>query len=429
MEVKEMSQKAKQKRKFLLMLPILVIPFLTAGLLVTGVIKDSQAHATSKEQGFNFKLPNAKIDDKPMDKLAYYERAKLDSLKRNELYAHDPYYQKSPSMTITSNGIPGSAFSSNLSPYPTSGNIHYQDPNEARVYEKLGALNRVLDQSVQPEGKIDNHYPNAQRPGSGINPLDVDRLEQMMKMMQSSESGDDPETQQLNSMLERILDIQHPERVQQKIKEHSDKKRGLVFPVQSAPKKDRISVLSKANLKDSLFEAEGNGFYGLNEDGVSLVEDQNAIEAVIHENQTLVNGSTVKLRLLGDINVNGVVIPKDQFVFGSVQLSGERLMVSIKGIRYEKSLYPVKLSVFDIDGMDGIYVPGAITRDVAKQSADRSIQSIGMSAFDQSLGVQAAGAGIEAAKTLLSKKIKLIKVMVKAGYRVLLRDDNQKDGL
>ena len=79
-----------------------------------------------------------------------------------------------------------------------------------------------------------------------------------------------------------------------------------------------------------------------------------------------------------------------------------------------------------MDGLDGIYIPGAITRDVAKQSADRAVQGIGFTALDPSIKVQAASAGIEAAKTLFSKKAKLIKVMVKAGYQVLLRDEKQK---
>ena len=83
----------------------------------------------------------------------------------------------------------------------------------------------------------------------------------------------------------------------------------------------------------------------------------------------------------------------------------------------------MELSVYDMDGLDGIYIPGAITRDVAKESADRSIQSIGLTSLDPSLSAQAAGAGIEAAKTLLSKKVRLIKVVVKAGYQVLLRDE------
>jgi hypothetical protein len=79
-----------------------------------------------------------------------------------------------------------------------------------------------------------------------------------------------------------------------------------------------------------------------------------------------------------------------------------------------------------MDGLTGIYIPGAINRDVAKASADRSMQTLGVANLDDSWGAQAAGVGIEAAKSLLSKKVKLIKVAVKAGYQVLLRDEKQK---
>jgi hypothetical protein len=72
--------------------------------------------------------------------------------------------------------------------------------------------------------------------------------------------------------------------------------------------------------------------------------------------------------------------------------------------------------------MEGIHIPGAITRDVAKQSADNSLQNIEMTSIDPSLKVQAANAGINAAKSLLTKKVKLVKVTVKAGYRILLKE-------
>jgi hypothetical protein len=85
------------------------------------------------------------------------------------------------------------------------------------------------------------------------------------------------------------------------------------------------------------------------------------------------------------------------------------------------------LSVYDMDGMVGIYIPGAISRDVAKASADRSMQTLGVASLDDSWGAQAAGVGIEAAKSFLSKSVKLVKVVVKAGYQVLLRDEKQKD--
>jgi hypothetical protein len=115
---------------------------------------------------------------------------------------------------------------------------------------------------------------------------------------------------------------------------------------------------------------------------------------------------------------------KDQFVFARV-LSGERLTIAITSIRDANSLLPVSLSVFDLDGMEGIYIPGAITRDAAKQASSQSIQDVQLYSMDNSLGVQAATAGIEAAKGLFAKKAKLIKVTVKAGYQVLLKDQNQ----
>jgi conjugative transposon TraM protein len=241
----------------------------------------------------------------------------------------------------------------------------------------------------------------------------------MMQAMSRSD-GEDPEMQQLNGMLEKILDIQHPDRVQEKLKQTSESKRGQVFAVSGKGKEDRISLLQTNTETPAT-----NGFFSLDDNAVAD-ENQNAIQAVIHETQTIVNGSTVKLRLVNDVFINGIHIPKDNFLFGNASLNGERLGIKINSIRYNNSLFPVELSVYDMDGLDGIYIPGAITRDVAKQSADRSMQTIGMTSLDPSWGAQAASAGIEAAKTLFSKKVKLIKATVKAGYQVLLRDEKQK---
>lgn len=423
MNTKTQQPKALQKRRLLVALPLLALPFLTLGFWALGGGKQSQAE-TGHDKGFNATLPNAKLDDKEMDKMAYYDKAVSDSLKRREQSLNDPYFQGQPAVT-------GQGDSNNLSGYPTPyGNgsgFAYRDPNEAKVYEKLGTINRALGQSTQqtafnPSGM--GTYPPS---GTAVNSADIDRLEQMMRAMQSGNESTDPETDQLNGMLEKILDIQHPERVQEKIKLSEDLRKGRVFAVKPAGKATRISLLENSESKDySSEQVSQPGFFGL-DDTITSEEEQNAIEAVVHENQTLVNGSTVKLRLLDDINVKGTIVPKGTFVYGTAALEGERLTVKVKGLRFRKSLYPVQLSVFDIDGQDGIYIPGAIARDVAKQSTESSIQGIGLNSFDQSLGAQAAGAGIEAAKSFLSKKVKLIKVMVKAGYKVLLRDDKQKD--
>jgi conjugative transposon TraM protein len=230
---------------------------------------------------------------------------------------------------------------------------------------------------------------------------------------------------QLNGMIEKILDIQHPQRVKDRIQQTSEVNKGQVFAVNVKANNDFNSLLIN-NKGVSPTKFSNNRFYSLEEDVNETVDWESAISAMVHQSQVLVDGSIVKLRLLNDVFVNGKLIPKDNFVFGTAALNGERLLIKISSIRYNNSLFPVDLSVFDMDGIDGIYIPGAITRDVAKQSADRAIQGIGLTTLDPSLKAQAASAGIEAAKTLLSKKAKLIKVMVKAGYQVLLKDEKQK---
>ncbi|MBT2591404.1 conjugative transposon protein TraM [Pedobacter sp. ISL-68] len=424
MEKQVKTQKMIRQRRFMLVLPLLALPFMTLIFWSLGGGKMEKAEAQSaKQTGFNIKLPDANLkDEKPMDKMNYYDQAKLDSLKFQELVKNDPHYRNmdlSDSAGISNGTFSGSSARKGLNTSLYSGGSN--DPNAEKIYSKLAELDREMKNPAHINTETAT-YTSINPIGKGrvpVNSGDVSRLEQMMQAMSQSD-GQDPEMQQLNGMLEKILDIQHPDLVQEKLRKNSESKRGQVFAVSGKGKEDRISLL-QTNTETST----ANGFYSLDDNSVTN-ESQNAIQAVIHETQTIVNGSTIKLRLINDVFINGVHIPKDNFLFGTASLNGERLGVKINSVRYNNSLFPVELSVYDMDGLDGIYIPGAITRDVAKQSADRSMQTIGMTSLDPSWGAQAAGAGIEAAKTLFSKKVKLVKVTVKAGYQVLLRDEKQK---
>ena len=438
MKLKTQTPKFLQQRKFLMALPLLALPFITLLFWALGGGKISNANAQLQDQkGFNMALPDAYLkEEKTLDKLSYYEKAASDSAKLNELMKNDPYYTLAPVLDTGSHRIKDTLLTGlkhkrnpssrmNTSPYSSSAN---NDPNEAKIYQKLEQLNATINKTVpMPETKTDDSYSN--KSNASVTSKDINRLEQMMQVMNQKE-GEDPEMQQLNGVLEKIMDIQHPERVQEKIRQTSEKRKGQVFAVSAFNTSNPVSVLENTSATKIRHDTirrlanEQNDFYSL--DDLSVENNQNAIEAVVHETQTLVNGAAIKLRLINDVYVNGVLIPKDNFLFGTASVDGERLNIKINSIHYMKSLFPVELSVYDIDGMEGIYIPGAITQDVAKQSADRAIQNIGFSSLDPSLGAQAASAGIEAAKSLLTKKVKLIKVTVKAGYQVLLRDEKQK---
>jgi conjugative transposon TraM protein len=184
-----------------------------------------------------------------------------------------------------------------------------------------------------------------------------------------------------------------------------------------------VGAHASISLLDTIEEENnGVGFYGL--DDKSLPRENNAVEAVIHQDQTIVSGAIIKMRLLNDIYINNVLIGKGSFIYGKSSINGERLLIEIKSIKSGSSIYPVNLEVYDMDGLAGIYIPGAITRDAAKRSYENSLQSVDIGSYDPSVKAKITSAGIDAAKTILSKKARQVKVFVKAGYRILLREKN-----
>jgi conjugative transposon TraM protein len=432
MEQKTISLKELKQRKMLFILPVLLLPSITLLFWSLGGGKMKSAVADSEEQkGFNIELPEPQFKaDADLDKMSYYDKAALDSIKREEQIREDPNYAKElfahDSGNIGYDTLPKqNSFRRNRSALNINS---FKNPNEEKVYQKLEALQKAIS---QPPNSITDEQDMSEferRHPSVAESEDVKSLEQMMSAMNQPQEPD-PELKQLGGMLENILDIQHPARMEEKLKQSSLNQKGKVFTVDKKRNEDNITSLrtslqiSEESLENSLKQ---NAFYSLQDDSVAN-EKQNALDAVIHETQTIVDGSTVKFRLSSDIFIEGVSIPKNSFLFGTASLKDERLIVKINSIKHKNSLFPVELSVYDMDGIAGIYIPGAINRDVAKSSADRSIQTLGVASLNDSWGSQAAGAGIEAAKSLLSKKVKLIKVVVKAGYQVLLYDEKQRN--
>jgi len=403
--------KDPRKRKMLLVLPLLIIPFLTMAFWAMGGGATDKLAVKTQSAGLNLQLPNAQLkDDKDENKLSYYEEAEKDSLKWKEGMENDPFFSSS-----LNDSIPKNPFSYHPYPFQTGD---YKDPNEQKVYKKLEELNRHFQNPADYASFNQKQNSQSFFGHNSVDSGDVNRLEEMMKRA-SSPNIKDPEVDQLNSMMDRILDIQHPERVKQRLTEKSSKEKEQVFSVRSNVNPYSISLLD--TLKT---DTQQNAFYGVDASGHN--GEQNAIQAVIHEMQSLVDGSIVKIRLLDDIVVNGTTVYKGSFVFGEASLEGERLHIDISSIRKDNSLFPVKLAVYDLDGMEGVHIPGAITRNVAKQSADNSLQNIEMNSIDPSFKMQATTAGINAAKSLLTKKVKLVKVTVKAGYKILLRQKDQQ---
>lgn len=408
-----------RKRKFFLVLPLLILPFLTMVGYATGVIGSSADEKKNAPlHGFNMKLPEAvQAADSAWDKLKFYEKADEDSARRLSAVKADPYYSVSASSGKLPDSLPQSVSGFVYDPYPAELNGK-QDANEAKVYKKLAELDKELNRQDMTGSSVGQFVPTTGNP-------EIDRLEKMMASVSSESSN--PELAQINGMLEKILDVQHPDRVRDKIRERSANEKTAVFPVTVEPDKLSVTLLSAGlDTTGKHLPTAGSGFYGLAEP-IARQSVQRSIRATIPGAQTVVSGATVKLMLMDDVFIGGNLIPKYSDIYGKASIGEERVRIDISSIRYKNNIYPVALSVFNLDGLEGMYIPGSITRDVTKQSTDQAIQGLGIASLDPSLGAQAATAGIQAAKSLIGKKTRLIQITIPGGYEVLLVDTNAEE--
>jgi hypothetical protein len=351
-----MTTQEERKRKMLLFLPLLVLPFMALGFYALGGGKgDGALQAATVTKGINTELPGAKLKkDDAKNKMSLYNQAQRDSASAKS---------KSAAGAFAALGWDTSKFQR-----PVKAPANSASANEAKINERLAQITHQIN---TPE-------PVAKQPPTddeaNAKSADLDRLEKLLKQKQTANQPV-PEMQQLNTMLDKIMQIQNP---------------GL------AKEKQTTQPISK----DSAFKA---------------------IPAIIDGNQKVAPGGVVKLLLQDTIRINGVIIPKGQTVFGSCAIMNQRLLLDIRNIRLGTAIIPVNFTVFSLDGMAGIAAPEAELSEAAGSGANGALENMQFLSMDNSLSTQAATAGISAAKGLLGKKARKIRVKLKGGQTVLLR--------
>jgi conjugative transposon TraM protein len=106
-------------------------------------------------------------------------------------------------------------------------------------------------------------------------------------------------------------------------------------------------------------------------------KDRDFIKVVIDENLTGYAGSRIRLRLLDDMQAGPYLIKKDSYLYALITgFSGQRVTLAVTSIIYHDKILPVKLEVYDLDGLAGLYVPESAFRDFTKDLGTNTIQGV-----------------------------------------------------
>lgn len=97
------------------------------------------------------------------------------------------------------------------------------------------------------------------------------------------------------------------------------------------------------------------------------VDESNMIKAIIDENIKVVDGSRVRLRLLDDVEVDHVLLKKGSYLYAQMSgFSKQRIKGKIGSVMVGDELLKCNLNIYDLDGLEGLYIPASQFRETAK---------------------------------------------------------------
>lgn len=103
--------------------------------------------------------------------------------------------------------------------------------------------------------------------------------------------------------------------------------------------------------------------------------DAPLIRAMIDKTTKAHEGTRLRFKLLDDVTIHEVRLPKGTYLYGTVTGFGQqRVRAAITSILVGGKFLKVNLSVFDNDGMEGFYVPESAFRDFMKEAGASTVQ-------------------------------------------------------
>jgi hypothetical protein len=191
-----------------------------------------------------------------------------------------------------------------------------------------------------------------------------------------------------------------------------------------AKQNDSLNIrIKETSAKNEKLEAEKNKRSTLEKGGKSGFKPKETavpvIEAEVYETTTVLTGNRIKLRLLEEAWLNGVKIPVNTFLYGICEVSNERLQIEVMQIPVGEKFVPDQVTVCDLDGLPGLYVPDNASRKVAKEVGSSANTSSMFGVSNNPLTYMGMQAADKTAQSLL-KMIRIKKVTIKKNTLVYL---------
>ncbi|MFH6936029.1 conjugative transposon protein TraM [Flavobacterium sp. FlaQc-30] len=191
-------------------------------------------------------------------------------------------------------------------------------------------------------------------------------------------------------------------------------------------RKSKVSALYRTST-DSTFLAKWNTDRGFTSASSlqETLQPKNSVKACVHQTQTVIGEAGVSLRLLEPAKISGGIIAAGSIVTAHARIQAGRLQLKITSIELDGSIIPADITIYDLDGQQGVPIPNSAERSALTEMAGNMSQQSGTSLMmTQSAGQQMAAdlsrGVVQGISGYFAKKVRTPKVTLKAGHQVLL---------
>jgi conjugative transposon TraM protein len=303
------------------------------------------------------------------DQLSLAQKRKIDSLK--DAQGRQNNYQ--------AKGNPSSYYNKS------------NNQNSDKDYKRSEDIIRMLND--KSHGKTENNDASVNQKSASQNQQSdpMKFLKEQMLVMDSLEKAKDPEYQSKLA-------------AEQKLKTNKEKMDAFLN--------------STFNVGKSGINSGFNAFY--------KEKENSFIKAVIDENNKGFLGSRIRFRLLEDIFVGNRKIDKGSILYGQISgFSMQRVDLKIVSVFTKSEIFPVNLSIYDIDGMKGLYVPQSVFREMMREMGSNSVQGTQMDMGGEGFFTSLGSKLFTSTSKSIANLIKANKAKLKYNSYVFLIDEKQ----
>ena len=421
---KELTPQQIQQRKKMLVYPLMGLVFLGSMYLIFAPSEKNEAKVESVG-GFNADIPQPKGDGIISDKKTAYEQEQMENKQADKMRSLQDFAFSLGEEN--GNGEELTLIDDAPAEKPKTNVIDFGAgaPNNSRSSIQSSAaayrdMNRQLG-SFYETPKEDKEKEELKR-----------QVEELTARLDAKKNGAGSMDEQV-ALMEKSYELAakymnggQPGQVAQVTPTAAIQEKGSATPVKAISDRTVSGLQQPMSNAEFIAEYSKPRNYGFNTAvGSGYSMGKNTIRACIHNDQTLMDGQTVKLRLLEPLQAGNVIVPKNSLVSGSAKVQGERLDILVSSLEYAGNIIPVELAVYDSDGQKGLSVPSSLEQEAAKEAMANIGAGLGTSiSFAQSAGQQVAmditRGLMQGGSQYLAKKFRTVKVHLKANYQVML---------